>query len=229
MIKVIDTEKMNTYIKKYRINEMFSIDVSDYMNLYMFSKNEHICKEDDMLNTMFFVVDGKAKVYKNLANGKSLLLSFYKPFTVIGDIEFLDNNRADCSVQAIKDTYCIGIGFSIINEKLMNDCKFLKYRCKYLGEKLRSSSNNSSINLLYPLENRLSSYILAFINEETNNMRFIFDGGYNETAELLGTSYRHLNRTLNKLCNEGIIRKKDNSFIVSDLKKLKDLSGDLYR
>ena len=220
---------MDKYIDRYNINDMFSKDMKKDMFLCMITKNEHICREGDILNEMLFVVEGKAKVYKNLANGRSLLLSFYNPFTVIGDIEFLENNNADCSVQVIKDTYCIGIDFSTINDKLMNDCKFLKNRCKYLGEKLRSSSNNSSINLLYPLENRLASYILAFINEETNNMKFIFEGGYNETAELLGTSYRHLNRTLNNYCNEGIIKKNGGLYIVSNLQKLKCLSGDLYR
>ena len=33
--------------------------------------------------------------------------------------------------------------------------------CESLSEKLEKLSKNSSINLLYPLENRLSSYILA--------------------------------------------------------------------
>lgn len=228
-MKINNFEKLNIYIEKFRINDMFSRNMIEDMSLYMFEKNEHICKEGDILNKMFFVVDGKAKVYKNLANGKSVLLSFYNPFTVIGDIEFIDNNKADCSVQVIKNTYCIVLEFSVINKKLLNDCKFLKSRCKYLGEKLRKSSNNSSINLLYPLENRLASYILAFVNEETINKTFIFEGGYNETAELLGTSYRHLNRILNKFCSEEIILKKKNFFIVNDLQRLKYLSGDLYR
>ncbi|NFR87224.1 MULTISPECIES: cyclic nucleotide-binding domain-containing protein [unclassified Clostridium] len=228
MIKVNDFKKIHEYIEKYKINDMFSIDMREYMSLYMFARNEYICKEEEVLNKMFFVVDGKAKVYKNLENGKSLLLSFYNPFTVVGDIEFLDNNSADCNVQVIKDTYCIVIEFSIIKDKLMDDCKFLRNRCKYLGEKLRCNSKNSSINLLYPLENRLASYILAFVNGDSN-LCFTFEGGYNETAELLGTSYRHLNRTLNKFCSEGIIRKDDKSYIVNDINKLKYLSGDLYR
>lgn len=199
------------------------------MTLYMFNKNDYICKEEENLDNMFFLVEGKAKVSKHLENGKSLLISFYNPFTIIGDVEFIRNNPTDCSVQAIKDTYCIGINFDIVRNQLIKDCKFLINICDYLSEKLTSGSNNSSINLLYPLENRLASYIVAFTNLDTHNKKFTLEENYSEIAELLGTSYRHLNRTLSKLCSDKILKRNKKEFIIEDLDKLLYLAGDLYK
>lgn len=199
------------------------------MTLYMFNKNDYICREEENLDNMFFLVEGKAKVSKHLENGKSLLISFYNPFTIIGDVEFIRNNPTDCSVQAIKDTYCIGINFDIVRTQLIKDCKFLINICDYLSEKLTSGSNNSSINLLYPLENRLASYIVAFTNVDTNNKKFTFEENYSEIAELLGTSYRHLNRTLSKFCSDKILKRHKKEFIIEDLDKLLYLAGDLYK
>lgn len=199
------------------------------MVLYLFNKNDYICKEEENLNNMFFLVEGKAKVSKHLENGKSLLISFYNPFTIIGDVEFIRNNPTDCSVQAIKDTYCIGINFDIVRTQLIKDCKFLINICDYLSEKLTSGSNNSSINLLYPLENRLASYIVAFTNLDTYNKKFTFEESYSEIAELLGTSYRHLNRTLSKFCSDKILKRHKKEFIIEDLDKLLCLAGDLYK
>ncbi len=83
---------------------------------------------------------------------------------------------------------------------------------------------NSSINLLYPLENRLASYILATGERIDNNEEIIkFNENLTEIAELLGTSYRHLLRTLNNLSCKGAIRKKINYFQVLDEKILKSL------
>jgi hypothetical protein len=99
-----------------------------------------------------------------------------------------------------------------------------------LGEKLIRLSKYSSINLLYPLENRLASYILADTSNTVNagKKTITFEGNLSEVAELLGTSYRHLLRTLNNLCTQGLIRKNLLAYEILDLEKLRKLAGDLY-
>lgn len=229
MIIINEDSMLEYYIKLYRLESLFTADMREYMIMYRFGKNEYICREEEYLNNIFFLVGGKAKVSKNLENGKSLLISFYTPLKIIGDVEFIRNNTTDCSVQAIEDTYCIGIKFDIARSKLINDCKFLLTLCDYLSEKLRNDSNNSSINLLYPLENRLASYIVAFTNINNDNKKIVFNENYVEISELLGTSYRHLNRTLNKFCLEGILKKENKQYLIENYEKLLWLAGDLYK
>ena len=230
MIKIEDDKKLEEYIKKYEMENLFSDNMKEYMTLYIFSKNEYICREEEQLENMYFLVYGKAKVSKHLENGKSLLICFYMPLTIIGDVEFIRNNVTDCSVQAIEDTYCIGINFNIVRSKLTKDCKFLLKICEYLGGKLTNNSNNNSINLLYPLENRLASYLVAFANIDNDKIKkFTFKESYSEISELLGTSYRHLNRILNKFCLEGILKKEHKEYFIEDFDKLLYLAGDLYK
>lgn len=245
MIFIQDEDKLNHYVNKFCINDLFSGDMRKYMSLYMWKSGEHICREGEKMEYLFFIVRGKAKVYKNFENGKSLLLCFYNPLKMVGDVELTRTNIADCSVQAINDIYAVGMKIKDVREALLTDCIFLRNICEYLGEKLTINSTNFAINMLYPLENRLSSYILAFLNceddENENNInsqplindfkeiKFKFEGNYMEIAELLGTSYRHLNRVLNKMCAENIIRKHGKSYCIIDFKKLKKLSGDLYK
>lgn len=229
MIKINDDKLLKSYIEKFHIDDLFSQDMSEYMELVLWNKNEFICRESESLSYLYFIVDGKAKVCKNMANGKSLLICFYKPFRIVGEVEFTYTNTADCTVQTIEDTYGIGISFSVVRSKLFNDRKFLFNICVYLGKKLSVSSTNNSINILYNLENRLASYIYAFIDGKHEKYEFEFEGSYSEIAELLGTSYRHLNRTLNKFCQQGILEKRSKSFIIKDLAKLELLSGDLYK
>ena len=230
LIKIEDHNKIEEFIKIYEMDKLFSDNMKEQMTLYMFNKNEYICREEEHLENMYFLVHGKAKVSKHLENGKSLLISFYMPLTIIGDVEFIGHNVTDCSVQAIEDTYCIGINFDIVRSKLIKDCKFLLNICRYLSDKLTDGSNNSSINLLYPLENRLASYIVAFVNTNDDKVeKFIFKESYSEISELLGTSYRHLNRILNKFCLEGILKKCDKEYVIEDYDKLLCLAGDLYK
>ncbi|WP_202710372.1 cyclic nucleotide-binding domain-containing protein [Sporosalibacterium faouarense] len=231
MIKVNNLRIMNYYIKKHKIDEIFSRDMSNFMELFLFKKGEHICKETDEIKNIFFFVEGKAKVYVTLSNGKSLLLCFYDSFRILGDVEVAGIKKASTNVQVIEDSYCIGISMERAKKYLLNDAKFLRIICNSLGKKLNRSSKNSSINLLFPLKNRLSSYILATGKNtgDSSPGKIEFQGNLTEIAELLGTSYRHLLRTLNELVLEGILEKRSKSFRVINEELLRDLAADLYR
>lgn len=230
MIKINDRDKLEFYIAKYDLENIFSVDMKRYMKLFLFNKNEYICKVDKKLEYLYFFVQGKAKVYTLLGNGKSLLVCFYKPLMVIGDVEVININTASSNVQVIEDTYCIAIEFDKIRKYALEDPKFLKYMNEGLGEKLIRLSKYSSINLLYPLENRLASYLLAVTPPSNEKISSSLDKDCNltEMAELLGTSYRHLLRTLNKLCESGCIEKNKDFYEIKDREKLEELSGDLY-
>lgn len=231
MIKTNNVKELNKYILKYTMNDIFTKDMKPFMELLFYKKNEHIIKESEEINYLLFLVKGKAKVYVTLSNGKSLLLCFYQGFKVLGDLEVIDSKNAASNVQVIEDTYCIGISFVNVRTYLLNDAKFLRFICSSLGEKLYSCSKNSSINLLYSVENRLASYIITTGEriDDKGHASTIFEENLTEIAELLGTSYRHLLRTLNALQSKGVIRKKNNYYEVIDEKILKKLSADLYQ
>lgn len=221
--------KLHAYIKSYKINDLFSTDVSQHMKLFHFTQGDYIYQEDDELSYFFFFVDGKAKVFNSLSNGKSHLLSFYEPLEVLGDIEIITKDKVTVNVKVISDAYCIGIHTDYIKQNLLTDTLFLQFLCFHLGKKLNRCSKNSSINLLYPLENRLASYILAIETREfnTNNTLTFYDS-LTEISELLGTSYRHLLRIINTFIEKGILIKGTNGYEVIDKRQLQEMGTDLY-
>jgi CRP/FNR family putative post-exponential-phase nitrogen-starvation transcriptional regulator len=231
MKRINNQSELDNYIKKYSIEDFFGIDMKKYMELHLFDKGSHLVKNNEPIDYLYFFVKGKVKVYTVLKNGKSLLFRLYKPLSIIGDVEFIDCDTANSNIEAINECLCIGISMSNIRKYAVNDPTFLKCMCASLGKKFISSSIASSINILYPLENRLSSYLLAIAPE--NSKQPNFDGGiitdkFTEMADLLGTSYRHLIRTINKLCHEKIIRKERNSIVILNITELEKLAGDLY-
>ncbi|MCY6369487.1 cyclic nucleotide-binding domain-containing protein [Clostridium ganghwense] len=230
MLRINDENKLEYYIEKYNIEDIFEKDMKEYMELILFNKNDHICRSNEKLDYFYFLVEGKAKVYTLLKNGRSLLLQFYKPLKVIGDLEFIEGDITSSNIQVVENTLCIGIAMDNLRENAINDTKFLKYICKSLGRKLEKISKSSSINLLYPLENRLASYILAITpnRDNSSNTDGIFTYKLTEMADLLGTSYRHLTRTINKLCNQKIIKKEKDSIIILNRDLLEELACDIY-
>lgn len=232
MEKIEDTFIIENYYNEVKINSLFDKDIKNHIKLFKFERNEYICREGEELTHCMFIIEGKAKVFKTLLNGKNLLLCFYKPFQVLGDIEIIKNQATTATVQALSTCYCLAISMEKAREELTNDSKFLKVISGSLAEKLSAISLNSSINLLYPLENRLASYInesLVPIESQNSKVYIDFDENLVNLAELLGSSYRHLLRTFNGLCKKGILEKDNIGYRVINKEGLSDLAGDLYQ
>ncbi|MFA9398106.1 MAG: cyclic nucleotide-binding domain-containing protein [Clostridiaceae bacterium] len=231
MIKINDKEKINKYIEKYEILEFLNKDLSDYMELFLFRRGEYICKKGENLKYLYFFVQGKSKVLASLSNGKLLLICFYNKFELIGDLEFVNCKNIDTSIKVIEDSYCIAIPVNEARQYLLANNKFLKYMCGSLGKKLENLSQNSSINLLYPLKNRLCSYIIAtsIIKKTDQGNIQIFNENLTETSELLGASYRHLLRTLNNLVSDGAIAKEEKYYKIVNETLLTKLASDVYK
>lgn len=229
MKKIHDTKKKNYYIEKYNLSSYFEKDITETLELFYFSPGENVYSDGDYLNYFFFYVEGKAKVFSRLSNGKSLLLSFYEPLQILGDIELFNSDHVSVNVKSITASFCLGFPIEYVKNTLLSDNKFLQYLCKDLGKKLNRCSNNSAINLLYPLENRLASYILAIETKEMSQVNTLtFYDSLTEISELLGTSYRHLHRTVNQFVERGILSKNKKGYIIKNKIPLYDMANDLY-
>ncbi len=96
---------------------------------------------------------------------------------------------------------------------------FLRYISSSLATKLSRNTRNCSFNLLYPLENRLATYILA------SNEDLRFHENLTLLSELLATSYRHLLRVLTQFCTIGLLKKYDSYYEIINFEALEELSN----
>lgn len=229
MKRINDKNLLESYIRKFSLDSLFQKDMRPFMNLMSFERGECICNTGDELEYFYFDVEGKLKVYTLMENGKSLLLRFNKPLSVLGDVEFMSGYNIKCNVDSLNESYLIGITVDDIHKHAGNDPIFLSYVIRSLGYKLYMISNSTSINLLYPLEKRFASYIISLSSEEAGfkGINEIKTSSMTEVAMLLGTSYRHLNRVIRELSDKGIVSKVNGKISVLDYFALKELAGGL--
>ncbi len=180
---------------------------------------------------LYFLVKGTVKIYTISKNGKALSLRFYNPLQILGDIEFIGNKLPTCNVQCLDDSLFIVISFDDMRRYANDDINFYKYISKIFSDKLSTSSDSNMRNFSYSLEERLASYILALSYDSENsnqNSDEVEIFKLNDIAELLGTSYRHLIRTINSLMDKKIIYRKRNIIKILDRDRLEKLAKDLY-
>ncbi|WP_097028137.1 Crp/Fnr family transcriptional regulator [Clostridium peptidivorans] len=225
MKRILNNNLLNHYFVKYNIENIFDKNIVNYAQLHFYEKDEVILEAESELEYYYLLVDGKIKITYLFENGKSMLLKFYKEFNTIGDLEFLKNLPIRCNAEAIKDTYLIAIPSNILREKYINNLNFLHHLIESLSEKLNATINNSSYNFVYPLVNRLASYLVEHI---TDKNYIVLNSSFKEIAQFLGTTYRHLSRTLNELESKSIIKCEDKTIYILDEDKLRELSKNLY-
>ncbi len=230
MRRINNKRLLKKYISKYDINSIFTESLEEHMELIAFEKGEYICREGEPIEYLLFFVKGKAKVYINLENGKNLLLCFYNPFMAFGDLELISMEMASTNTEVVEEVYCIALPLNKVREELIEDSKFLRFICQSLSGKLKRESKNGSINLLYPLESRVASYIVATMEHiKTDEESFQFKENLTAIAELLGTSYRHLLRTLNRMVEAKVLEKIRGGYRVVDEETLREMAADIYR
>ena len=95
MKKIEHSFIIENYYNELNMQKIFMNNMKNDMRLLKFDKHEYLSREDEDLEYLLFFIQGKAKVFKTLPNGRNLLLAFYKPFRVIGDIEVVKNQRSE--------------------------------------------------------------------------------------------------------------------------------------
>ncbi|WP_181907264.1 Crp/Fnr family transcriptional regulator [Cohnella lupini] len=231
MKKINDPEALRSLMDQHRISGLFNMGTEAAMELYSFDKGENVCSVDDPIDHLFMLVKGKIKIYRVLPNGKSILIRFYNPLSTIGDLEMLNDLTARSTVESVNDTIFIGIHRQALEETAYQDPAFLRFVMKHLAYKLHTFSNASSLNLLYPVETRFASYLVSITMDDNDQAQIeeIKTGKLTEIAEMLGTSYRHLNRVISQFAEEGIVERTRGSLFVKDIQRLKQLAnGNLY-
>jgi len=215
MIKQKLTGKHIDILKQYGITSgVAGIFVQKY------KRGEFICHQGYSLSSLSIFISGKAKVFYTSGDGKTMLIGFYNNTGMIGEVEFMaDESEASMSVQTITDSFCISIPVNKYGDSLKKSSVFLNIVGSSIAGKLKQSNTYSTFNILNSLEKRLCAYI-----EMTNTDGF-FKEKMTDVSELLGTSYRHLLRTLCKLCAEGVLKKADGGYFVIDMMTLRRMHG----
>lgn len=217
------------YLEKYQMTEVFSESLIEHMTLTTYERGESIAPLNEPLTHFHLLVEGKVKIYSLQENGKKVLIRFYRPMSVIGDLEFISDYPVKCVVEALEVTTLITVPMAVIRAHALECPLFLRFIISTLSQKLYTWSNMAGLNLVYPLENRVASYLVSISEiSSQNRLDELRVTSLEEMADLLCSSYRHLHRILESFESQGIISRHRSKIRILDFDKLKSLSVGIF-
>ncbi|BBH23555.1 catabolite gene activator protein [Paenibacillus baekrokdamisoli] len=228
MQRIKDAQAISELLRSNNLLTIFRPQVVESMELRIYGNQETICTMGDTLDGLYVLVTGKLKIYTVQPNGKSILLRFTRPPSLIGDVEWMGQYPVKNIVEAVGQSSLLLIKWDRMLEEEMNNPAFLRFIIENLSRKMYTLSNASAMNLLYPVENRFASYLMSLLPQETDagQVEEIRTSSLMETADMLGTSYRHLNRVIKSLIQEGVLQREKGRLLICNEQRLKELANN---
>lgn len=202
----------------FPLADYFNFDVRPFTTMIQFAAEEPLLSEGQSCEYLFYLIDGRAKLYLSHENGRISLINFLTAPCFIGEMELLGAQSAPNGVTAITPCTCYAIRIASCRERLLHDTRFLRHLCLFLSRKAIQNTANYSSNQSYPLEVRLANFILLSASRQYYRER------HTEAAEYLGVSYRHLLYVLADFTKKGLLIKTEQGYYIPDLNALQAIN-----
>lgn len=214
--------KMQKILKTFPMSSIFSRDYSSAFLLLEYEKDEFLIRDGETNDYLFFPCSGTVKCFSYSPNGKVQFISYLSDTDAIGLIGSIWGEPATSNIQALDKCQCIALPLSLYRDKLLDDNKFLRYLCKQLGSTLLNSNRYLQVVQCTSIESKIAAVILATAKEGVCRLNL------SSTAELVGTTYRHVLRILNKLCSNNILEKNGKNYLIKAETYLSICAEDAY-
>ncbi|MDM5278002.1 cyclic nucleotide-binding domain-containing protein [Paenibacillus silvae] len=222
-----NSQQIMHYLQQYQLETVFHENLLPHMTICQFDKCELICREGEASEYLYVLVEGKIKIFTTSPQDKTLVLCFKTPLEVVGDIEYVRESNTVNTVQAVSTVVMLRIHYRWLTELASDYAPLLQFLLKIISHKFYIDSNFSNFNLMYPVEVRLASYLLSISTDEGGTVIHEELDAFNLTdiANLIGTSYRHLNRVIQKLCSDGYIERHQGLIQIKNRAGLRNIAG----
>lgn len=217
-MEIYKNEKRQRYLEDYSIASLFSFSIEEVIQVHEYQRDEWLIREGMRPDFLFYVIEGKAKIYVTHQNGKVSLINFISANDFIGEMELLNEVYYTKGIQCSTKTVCFALPFHSCRMRLLEDAKFLRELANFLSVKATNMAAKYSQSLAFPLENRLADFILQTTDEE------IYKEKHVTVCDFLGVSYRHLLHVLAQFCDKGYLQKDGRHYRIRQYSPLHDLA-----
>jgi CRP-like cAMP-binding protein len=217
-MEIYKNEKRQRYLEENSIAHLFSFPIKEFIEVYEYKRDEWIIQEGMRPDFLFYVIEGKAKIYVTHQNGKVSLINFINANDYIGEMELLNEVYYTKGIQTSTKTICFAFPFHRCRAQMLEDPTFLRELTKFLSEKATQMAAKYSQSLAFPLENRLADFILQTADDEVYKEKHV------TVCDFLGVSYRHLLHVLAQFCDKGYLQKEGRHYHIQRYNPLYELA-----
>jgi CRP-like cAMP-binding protein len=204
--------------------ERSALVVRNRRDLY-FKKGDDPLSSTDTKRFFYFVMSGKIKIYDidfNTSKEQTLyLLSHGDMFDVVS---LLDKKPQQYISEVLEDTHIIQVPLKDVEEMILKDEKFRQYFYSYIAQQLKAMEDLAVSLSFYDVYQRVLQLFARFteVKDGKARLRVIDDLKHEDIASMVGSVRKVVNRSLQKLKQDGIIELSRKKIHLKNFQKLLD-------
>lgn len=190
---------------------------------YRVQQGEILMTQGQQATWFYCLLAGRAQVISFLPNGKAFTINTFTAPCILGELELIDPTEIAMQVQVTEKGVVFAIDMTTARTIGMNNIAFLQKLCITVCRKERQATKKLLTSQGFPAQIRLADFIL----EHSNNR--VFSLTKTDTAQILGVSYRHMEKLFSDFVADGILKKEKRRYTILQPHTLQQLADHIKR
>ena len=185
-------------------------------------KQSHVFLQGDPLENVYFIYNGKIKIYKSDVNGKEQIVAMMKKGEMFPHVGFFRKGDYPAYAEVLEPSTLIAVPISKFESVLIENPELCIKVFKVLGEKIVDLQNRLEEQIL---NNTYEQIIKLLIRLGQKHGRQLEDGKIllkaeftnKDLANMIGTTRETVSRTLTKMKKEEIVEVNEDGDMLMDI------------
>lgn len=189
------------------------------------SRRSTIFTEGSEKEAVYFIQDGLVKTYKTDENGHEQIVSFLKTGDMFPHTGFFNQNPYPATAEAIIDANLLAIPVRLFERLMMSTPSIAIKMMRVMGDKIRELQEKLQVLSGQDVKHRVLSFLLQLAEQhgdmKENKITINLPMTHQEFANAIGTTRESINRLLNQLNKDELLKIDRNRIVIIDLEALK--------
>lgn len=214
-VKVLNKQELKNLLVGYSLfrdlNEYELEKVAEIAISRDWNKNSHIFMQGEPLENVYFINDGKIKIYKSDINGREQIVNILKKGEMFPHVGFFRKGGYPAFAEALEPSNLAVIPISQFEKVLVQNPELSIKVFKVLGEKIVDFQERLEAQVLNNTYEQIIKLLLRLANHDgikqpNGTILLKIDLTNRDLANMIGTTRETISRTLTKLKKDNIIQ-----------------------
>jgi CRP/FNR family cyclic AMP-dependent transcriptional regulator len=207
------------------LNDYELTKITDIAIARDWKKQNHVFLQGDPLENVYFIYDGRIKVYKSDVNGKEQLVAIMKKGEMFPHVGFFRKGDYPAYAEVLESSTLIAVPISKFETVLIENPELCIKVFKVLGEKIVDLQNRLEEQILNNTYEQIIKLLIRLgqkYGKELEDGRILLKGEFTnkDLANMIGTTRETISRTLTKMKKDELIEVDDQGDMLLDIEIL---------
>jgi CRP/FNR family transcriptional regulator, cyclic AMP receptor protein len=225
-MKIDTIKKVLSEFSLFReLNDYELTKITDIAIARDWKKQSHVFLQGDPLENVYFIYDGRIKVYKSDVNGKEQLVAIMKKGEMFPHVGFFRKGDYPAYAEVLEPSTLIAVPISKFETVLIENPELCIKVFKVLGEKIVDLQNRLEEQILNNTYEQIIKLLIRLgqkYGKELEDGRILLKGEFTnkDLANMIGTTRETISRTLTKMKKDELIEVDDQGNMLLDIEIL---------